>query len=404
MGDHARTAVLALALVVGPSLTGCLDVGGPDVRGWWDPPRPSRWEDATLDPLQVQLPPAVGLEPVLRDHVNRSQELYASSVGGTGGGDRVPGPPPLVENARDRLRAGITVPAIETAHEARTAALWRIEDRGARPDAERDGMEGPPRRAPVDPGQIAARLNRTLDNATATSLPLLVGLAGVVHEVGKATPPANDTRDHSVRPARRALAGLADPLLANATNRSGPALSLPHPPALSPLFRAVDRGPGAIPDLDEARQASPTARAYLGEREESLAHRARGWHRPAVAAAASSLVNAEATHRLFTDDVPSASEVRRSVGLLSNASGPLEVVLAHEAAAAYQRGRAALSDPDAGLPATDRLLVPVATADLWPLVEQLDDNLVAGDPVDWERTLDPHLDRWRGTWDPASAG
>lgn len=190
----------------------------------------------------------------------------------------------------------------------------------------------------------------------------------------------------------RGFREVASAVLENATSRPGDRLSNASSPELSPLFEAVDATRDTIPRFEEGRGPSNIlVRVDWGWNWSGWYQR---WDRPrlAVHEGVRALVYTEVAHRLYADSIPTRTEMRSAMATISEASGPLSTVWGQHG---WMRYDGAQYDPN-------EMLVPVAIADLWPLIEELDVYLVDGDPVAWDRALDPHLERWRATWEPPS--
>lgn len=398
MGARASAPLLVLVILV-PAFSGCLQGGNHLPDGWWDAPGPATWGGTGLDRTPVQAAPTPWLEDLLWQHATRSEEIRHGPGDANGSSGRSGQPSVEFEAVRDRLAHGITTPTIDPAYAARVAALDAASDSGARAQADAGG-ERSSGREPADVQALVEQIDRTLDETNATALPWLVGLADAVQATWEAPGGRAEGANSSTRPSARAMASLAEPILENATTESGPSLHGIERSDLAPLFQAVDRNHRRIPSFDTAVNYSRLVWDLWESREASLEHRAWGLDRPAAAAALWALVHTQAAYRLYVDEIPNATEIRRSVRSLSDASGPLAVVTNHRAADAFRMALPGLEDPGAILPTTDRLLVPVATAELRPLIRELDGYLVTSDPIDWERTLEPHLERWRAAWGP----
>lgn len=192
----------------------------------------------------------------------------------------------------------------------------------------------------------------------------------------------------------RGLNHVVRAVLENATARPGDPLYNESSAELSPLFDAVDASRDTIPRYEEGLGPSNIlVRVHWGWNWSGWHQR---WDRPRLAVHESvrALVYTDVAHRLYTDDIPNRTAMRSAVETISTASGPLSTVWGQHG---WERYQGSEHDPN-------EMLVPVAIAELWPLIEELDAYLVDGDPVDWERSLDAHLERWWTAWgSPAEA-
>lgn len=400
---RSSLALVVVLLAASVASSGCLGIGTED-EAWWTafeadawPARPSE-ENITGDP-----PSTPGLSATLQAVVDRTRAQLENESAEVREQIAFEQAQREMWRAQGWLDDDLPVRAVDAAADMR-ASLWL-----ARAEAEvvgdREAVEERVRE--LDPigtrRETGERFNRSMESMNETGLedafallkPWRIRFSFVrtnyvgedwTAEIGESDLSQVNAMTNAA--SMRGFSEVASVVLENATSRPGDRLSNASSAELSPLFEAVDATRDTIPRFEEGLGPSNILlRVHRGWNWSAWYER---WDRPrlAVHEGVRALVYTEVAHRLYAENIPTRTEMRSAMETISHASGPLSTVWGQHGWKLYY---GAEHDPN-------EMLVPVAIAELWPLIEELDAYLVDGDPVAWDRALDPHLERWRATW------
>lgn len=390
---------LLFALVVTSALTGCLS---PSPEAWWYTPEEAWDHWPGMNAPTAEAPKAPLVASFAQDRLLHLREEA----------DRLASDGALLDrsvywyldDAEESLHAGAPTWALQNLQIAGSILL-----REGLHDEEGGSYDESALEAFMEASKPLEALNETEQQlaaawpeTSASGLPALLSLLGPLgslHPARQTLQAIEDGEEPGGSDARSTAASatsvltfskLADPLIENATRLPGPA---PHEATLddvAPLLHATSEltnlGANALGDLQDSRQVSKLTTWGLNARDHARLDQAL----PAAVSALTALVYAETLDWSYENRVPDTERVLQDLARVSNVSSPAGTFFAHLAWHGYAKGGV---DPAF-------MLVPVAVAQLWPLIEAVCGLIVDGDPVDWSTVLDPPLERWSESFLP----
>lgn len=384
--------LVALLLILQP-VGGCIDAGADEA--WWETADRDWPAWSGLDAPATRPGPVPGLSGYLADAVDRTRVSMQAAYEQHPGSWYVQTADWYLREANRTLEANATAWAVHDVATARhLLESLQAKDGQGRTD-ERTANAYVQDEAPLQAWKtLGAELDRAWEVPNATALPLLFSLMEAWTPVASsahllASEEDLDAMDAMLQATRvGAFAEIALPLAEDASMLAGPSIAPVDEGTFQPLLSASKALASVTQQAPESDRASGHFTPHESWGNKAATFSERGWHVAAAAAAMTALVYAHTLHWSHEDRVPTEDRVLQDLEDLAHAGAPLGTFFAHMAWDGYASGG---QDPAF-------MLLPVAIAELSPLIEALDERLLDGSPVPWEQTLDPVLEEWEQGW------